>query len=120
MIKNDIPLTWIIGGGVVLAAVAYVKLNGGVAAVAGDMVDGAFHAVSPMNPENVFNRAATSVYQGVTGSDDSIGGDIYDFLHHDPVTGGAAADDIAFLDDMGGTIRYWVFGDKNKTLFDLF
>lgn len=51
---------------------------------ASGVVGTAAQAINPANPENIINQGATSVYQSVTGSSGSIGGDIYDLLHPIP------------------------------------
>lgn len=42
--------------------------------------DGA-QAVNPFNQDNVFNKAATDLWQYTTGSKGTIGSDIYDYMH---------------------------------------
>lgn len=41
----------------------------------------ALDAINPMNNDNIINQGATSIYQAVTGSTGTIGGDIYDITH---------------------------------------
>lgn len=41
----------------------------------------AAQAVNPVNPDNVFNTAANSAWDAVTGSKHSIGADIAAWLH---------------------------------------
>lgn len=41
----------------------------------------ALQAVNPMDRDNVINQGATSLYQAVTGSKGTIGGDFYDATH---------------------------------------
>lgn len=38
-------------------------------------------ALNPTNPDNIVNKGATALYQGVTGSTGTIGGDLYDATH---------------------------------------
>jgi hypothetical protein len=64
-----------IGGAV--AAVAALLLARRAAGALGDAAE----AVNPFNNDNVINRGVTSVYQNVTGSDGTIGTDIYDATH---------------------------------------
>lgn len=58
--------------GVVAAYVLY-KGAGVVADVA--------NAVNPLNNDNIINRGATGLYQGITGSEGTIGTDFYDATH---------------------------------------
>lgn len=37
--------------------------------------------LNPADPDNIINRGFESVYQTVTGSNGTLGGDIYDILH---------------------------------------
>lgn len=41
----------------------------------------AANAVNPFNNDNVINQGAQSIWQAVTGSTGTIGGDIYDYFH---------------------------------------
>lgn len=63
-----------------IAAAAYLLKQGSAAASA---VGSAANAVNPFNNDNIFNRAFNSAYQGVTGSDGTLGTDLYDALHSD-------------------------------------
>mgnify|MGYP000277123285 CR=1 FL=1 len=38
-------------------------------------------AVNPINRDNIFNRAFNATYTAITGSEDSLGADIADWLH---------------------------------------
>lgn len=69
---TKIKLVLAIGGG--LVAVYLAKKAGGAAA-------SAVNAVNPFNNDNVINRGFTSVYQTVTGSEGTLGTDIYDITH---------------------------------------
>ena len=64
-------------GAAVIAALVLRKAGG----VAGDALANAANAINPFNNDNIINRAFTDLYQGVTGSDDTLGGDIYDITH---------------------------------------
>jgi hypothetical protein len=66
------------------AAVAGLTLAYMVTRGAGKLIDAvpkALNAINPLNNDNVINQAATSVYQGATGSAGTIGGDFYDATH---------------------------------------
>lgn len=63
----------IVGAG--LCGLAFVLYKAG--GLAGD----ALQAVNPLNNDNIINQGATSVYQGITGSDGTIGTDLYDVTH---------------------------------------
>jgi len=39
-------------------------------------------AINPVNPDNVFNRAFEGSYQGIVGSDQPPGADLYDKSHN--------------------------------------
>lgn len=68
------------GAGVTTAIILALALRkAGTVAIeaAGD----AAHAINPTNNDNIINRGFTSVYQTITGSDDTLGGDIYDITH---------------------------------------
>jgi len=96
-----------IGAGVGLLVAAYLAKK--AADVVGDVV----HNVNPLNPDNVINQAAEGAYQWATGSDGTIGGDIYDATHGgrlDPRSGNNAA--AASVDWIGGAIS----GNSNWTL----
>jgi hypothetical protein len=66
-------------------------------------------AINPMNNDNVINQGATSVYQAVTGSDVTIGSDLYGATHF------GEYDKYSIFS--GDGIRYLFFGDPNKTLW---
>lgn len=59
---------WIYGG---VAVLAYVLMKRGLS------------AINPMDEKNVVNQAVTGVYKAITGSDGTIGTDIYDATHTD-------------------------------------
>lgn len=67
--------TAIVGGLFVAGAVWFIKRE--VKAIAPDVVEN----VDPVNPDNIFNRAANSLFRTVTGSKKDIGTAIYDFTH---------------------------------------
>jgi len=55
-----------------------------------DAVPKALEAVNPFNYDNVINQGATSLYQWATGSNGTIGTDLYDATHGgslDPTSG---------------------------------
>ena len=43
-----------------------------------DEAAGALDAINPVNEGNVFNRAANRLWQAISGSDETIGADIFD------------------------------------------
>lgn len=61
---------------VAVVAVGYVVYRAKDAA--GDAAAAVARALNPFNNDNIINRGATSVYQAVTGSEGTIGTDIYD------------------------------------------
>ena len=74
----------------------------------------ATQAVNPLNDNNVINQGATALYQGITGSTGSIGGDIYDATH-----GGAldvtSSNNVAAstVDNLGASVSgnpHWTLG----------
>lgn len=69
------PKTVAITAGVVVIGAWYLKSQAGAAlASAGE-------AVNPVNRDNVFNRGAESLYTAITGSEDSPGADLADWVH---------------------------------------
>lgn len=68
-----------IGAAVAGLAVAYMVKRGAGAVM--DAVPKALNAINPLNNDNIINQGATSIYQGVTGSAGTIGGDFYDGTH---------------------------------------
>lgn len=69
---------------IVLAVVAGIVIlaGAGVAKAAQVIQEDLVPAVTPTNPENVFNQAVNSVGQAVTGEADwTLGGQIYDWTH---------------------------------------
>jgi hypothetical protein len=73
-VKGDLIAVGI-AGGVLLAAAWYAKRKVGEAAQA------VAPYVDPTDSRNVVNQAATGLYQTVTGSTGTIGGDLYDYWH---------------------------------------
>jgi len=73
---GTVAITALIGAMVVWAAKQTAK-----AAV--DGVKEVGEAINPLNDENVFNKGATNAYQNITGSDQSMGADLYDYMHPD-------------------------------------
>ena len=74
----------LVGVGIALVAVYYIQKGASTAVSA--VVDGAgavAQAVNPINDQNIFNQGATAVFQKTTGSNDTIGGSIYNFFHGD-------------------------------------
>ena len=69
-------------------AVVALALVGGAAWYAKKKIGNAATTVlpyiNPANSNNVVNQAATSIYQGLTGSTDTIGGALYDYFHPIP------------------------------------
>lgn len=63
-------------GGAILAAAAWYAKNK-LEVVAPKVLA----AVDPTNDQNIVNQTVTGFYQAVTGSNGSIGGDIYDATH---------------------------------------
>jgi len=68
-----------IGAAVAGLAVAYMVYRSSKA-VAGVVADAA-EAINPLNNQNIINRGFTNIYQGVTGSEGTLGTDIYDGFH---------------------------------------
>lgn len=84
---------WAIGGAVVLLIAN--KVSGGAlikgaasgavdvaSDIASGLIDGVATSVSPANENNVFNASAEAMYQGLSGSQGSIGGDYYSSTHN--------------------------------------
>jgi hypothetical protein len=65
-------------GAIVLAGAGYVLYRASRAAV--DIAGTAAQAVNPFNNDNIINQGATSIYRDVTGSQGTIGTDIYDMV----------------------------------------
>jgi len=83
-----------IGAGVGVLVVAYLTKKAANALV--DTGTKIGHAINPLNDDNIFNQGATDLYQWMSGSEGSIGGDIWDYLHKaEPAPGGG-----------GGLINY--------------
>lgn len=100
--------------GVGLCGLAFVLYKAG--GLAGD----ALEAVNPLNNDNIINRGVTSVYQGATGSDQTMGADLYDLTHPAAAQTSAGANPVngAFV-----SIYQKVTGSKGTPggdLFDLF
>ncbi len=73
------------------------------AGAVGDAAMAAGHAVNPMNNDNIINQGFESIYQGVTGSTGSLGGDIYDLSHSNPPAASTPADaDFGVINPNGG------------------
>lgn len=72
MMKKEVIFYGI--GALALLAVGYYLTQ-----KAGSVVD----AVNPANPDNVVNKTFTDAYQSITGSSDTLGGSIYDWIHGD-------------------------------------
>lgn len=64
--------------GVALAAIYLAKKAGDAAVDAGKKV---IPYINPADEKNLVNQAATNLWQWATGSDGTIGGDIYDYMH---------------------------------------
>jgi hypothetical protein len=69
-----------IGAAVAGLALAYAITRGAGKVI--DAVPKALEAVNPLNNDNVINKGFTSIYQGVTGSDGTLGTDVYDVTHN--------------------------------------
>jgi hypothetical protein len=48
------------------------------AGAVGDAAGAAAQAVNPLNNDNIINQGFDSAYQGITGSDGTLGSDVYD------------------------------------------
>ncbi len=97
----------IIGAGIGLCVALYLAKRGA------DAVGKGLDAINPTNPDNIINQGVESVYQTVTGSNGTIGGDIYDATHGgklDPTSSNNAASST--VDWIGQAIS----GDKNWNL----
>lgn len=91
-------------GGIGAAVLAYVVITRGKAAL---------NAVNPMNNDNIINQGFTSLYQQLTGSEDTLGADIYD-ITHDGTLNPASDQNLAYRSaNAWGT---YFTGDKNFTL----
>lgn len=100
-----------IGAAAAGLALVYLTYRGAGALVTA--MPGVLNAVNPTNNDNIFNQGATSIYQGVTGSNGTIGGDFYDGTH------GGALDVTSgnnFINQ--GMESAWgaILGDPNWTL----
>lgn len=69
------PKTVLIVGGVAVLGAWWLKGR------AVQAVKDAGQAVNPVNPENIFNRGAQSLWDQFTDGQGSIGTDIYDWLN---------------------------------------
>lgn len=76
MVEKKYLLVGAAAAGLVLAYMVY-RGAGAAAEAVGD----AAQAINPMNNDNVINQGATSFYRFLTGSDGTIGTDIYDVVH---------------------------------------
>lgn len=76
MVKLDTDTKIIIAAAAVAGVLLYIG-----ARKAAEQAAEVIEAVTPWNPENVFNQGAVGVYQAVSGSEGSIGSDLYDLLH---------------------------------------
>lgn len=95
------------------SALFWLGIAGGVALLyylAKKEVSAAASAINPLNPENVFNTGATDIYQATTGSQGSIGTDIYNLLH--PGQAPAVPNATYFVYDAAGNLEY----DNNGNL----
>ena len=73
------PSTVLIVGGVAVLGAWYLKNK------AVETVKDAGQAVNPLNPDNIFNRGAQSIWDQFTDGKGTIGTDIYDWLHGDDI-----------------------------------
>lgn len=69
------PSTVLIVGGVAVIGAWYLKNK------AVETVKDAGQAVNPVNPDNIFNRGAQSIWDQFTDGKGTIGTDIYDWIH---------------------------------------
>jgi len=65
----------VVGAGVALLVAVYFGRK------AVQAVPDALNAVNPFNYDNIINKGVTDLYQGLTGSNGSIGTDLYDATH---------------------------------------
>ena len=75
MMDKWTPKTTLIVAGVAVVGVWW--LSGRAVSVAKDVGQ----AVNPVNHDNIFNRGFNWLYTGITGSEDTLGGDIADGVH---------------------------------------
>ncbi|MGI0069697.1 MAG: hypothetical protein ACREAN_05520 [Nitrosopumilaceae archaeon] len=68
-----------------------------------NQVGKAAQAVNPINPNNIFNSATNDVYQAITGSQGSIGTDIYNLINTTPAS---------------GTAMYFVYNQSGNLVID--
>ena len=78
MKKSDLL---IIGAGAVAAVVA-IWLAKKTATVAVDVVKTAATAINPFNNDNIINQGFNGLYTAATGSDSTLGSDVYDVTHN--------------------------------------
>lgn len=102
---TNIKIGLAIAGGIALFLVARKAGQ-----VAGDVV----HAVNPLNNDNIINRGFTDVYQTVTGSDGTLGTDIYDFTHP------TAAEGTNVINGAATSIYQKITGSKGSIGTDLY
>ena len=69
----------VIGAAAAGLALVFIVYKG--AGKAAELVGDAAQAINPLNNENIINRAANGGYQWATGSDGSIGTDLWDAVH---------------------------------------
>ena len=98
----------VVGAGVALLVAVYL----GKKTV--DAVPKALNAINPLNNDNIINQGATSLYQGLTGSNGSIGGDIYDATH------GGALDATSSNNFIYQGVSSLVGGDLGTKIYDWF
>lgn len=104
-----------IGAAVAGLALAYMVTRG-----AGKLIEAipkALEEINPLNNQNIINRGATSIYQGVTGSEGTMGGDFYDATHGgvlDGIVNPASGNNLINrgVSGIGGAVS----GDTNWTL----
>jgi len=80
---KEIIIAAVVGAGAVWALKNLVIVP--AAKAVADIAPEAAQAVNPVNNDNIFNRAFESLYQAVTGSDQSPGADLYDLLEGDSI-----------------------------------
>jgi len=65
----------VIGAGIALCVSLYLAKR------SADAVGKGLDAINPVDPNNIINQAAESLYQTISGSSGTIGGDFYDATH---------------------------------------
>lgn len=101
----------LLGAGVGLVVALYLAKRGA------DALGKGLEAVNPLDNDNIINQGVTDVYQTVTGSSGTIGGDIYD------ATYGGALDVTSGNNVVNQTaqgIYQWLTGSKGTIGGDIY